>query len=141
MVDFQIQSSSNKDESRAITFQYTKNGTAEVRKLYIKPINTNIALQLSEIFDKINLLQDKINENQNENENLKYIREMYNLFKAFLKISIINYDENEDLINDFPVEDNFIKSLIEKIQEKMSISNTEAKSQKKTQKRHSKKRN
>lgn len=138
MIDFKINSNTLKDESRAIIFEYNKDGMAEIRKLYIKPINTTLALILSDIFDKINDLQEKINNDElNEQDKIKFIKEMYLLFKSFLKNVIINYEENQDLIEDLPIDENFIKTFIEKIQEKMIITDNK---QKKNQSLRSRKR-
>jgi hypothetical protein len=120
MTDFIVKSTSDLKDENAITFKYKKNNEQEIRKLYIRKISTSLALRISDVVEKIN----KINQLPNEQKNkIETIKELYNLFLDFLKLTIINYDENLDLIQDLPIENEFIEEFIKKIQEKMLYSN------------------
>lgn len=128
-MDFIIKNNHDR-EKRSIKINHND----KIRILYIRKLNTSLAIRLSEIFDKMQELQEK------DEKDIKTIREIYNYFIQFLKMTIENFNEVEDVIFDLPVEETFMKKFIEKIQEKMLISEmSESEEVKKKTRRYTKK--
>ncbi len=135
MIDFRVERK-DRDENKAILIEYKKNDEIQVRKLYIRELTPSLALRLSEIYEK---REDLLN-NEVEITDIKKLKMIYEFFHEFLKLTISNYDENIDLLNDLPADANFMEKFQSKIIEKMNSSESEEKTiKKKTKKSYMKK--
>lgn len=118
--------SNHYDDNRCIVFEYNKNGKIEKRKLYVRKLTASLIARLVRIQDKIEELKN--NESINEKDKVLTI---FDLFLQFLQLSIVNFDENKDLIDDLPFDNDFMQKFTEKIQEKLMYSNANEKELKK----------
>ncbi len=135
MIDFRVERK-DRDENKAILIEYKKNDEIQVRKLYIRELTPSLALRLSEIYEK---REDLLN-NEVKITDIKKLKMIYEFFHEFLKLTISNYDEIIDLLNDLPADANFMEKFQSKIIEKMNSSESEEKTiKKKTKKSYMKK--